>query len=217
MVGYSAKDMATSVSRARGQVLWTAIGYGLLAAAVPAFYFAPHGVLFTGAAIAGCMGLARLREGLGSRGWAATSGKITQSEVQARNAVEGGHTEDLVAAVTYDYEVAGRKHTGHKIALVEPTSMARWLVRRRLRRYPLGAVVRVYYRPDAPQHAILEPGAPLTAWLLAGAWVFAAAAVILWLERHGAAPTAGIWDGAVPLAAVAVVLLSRLDRGGAKG
>ena len=62
-------------------------------------------------------------------------------------------------------------------------------------RYPKDAKVTVYYRPDKPAVALLEPGVPARAWLvlLAGV-VFLAAGVILHLTsvRATSAPVAPV-------------------------
>lgn len=188
------------------RVLWTVVGYGLVLAAAPLLFFAPFGTLFTVSALLGTLGIARAREGLGARRWRRVPGRIVRSErVSRRSELDAAESER--AEIEYAYDVDGRAYRGGRIGALDAGADSRGAVERRLRRYPLGAAVRVYARPEDPSVALLEPGVSGAARLLMGAWVFAAVAAWQGVERGRG------WVELVPVALlIALPLLSRATR-----
>jgi hypothetical protein len=91
--------------------------------------------------------------------WPATTGQITASEVQ-----EGPSSGRLVpvvryrAAIVYHYDVDGTQRAGTRVSMDEAPFGSRSWAEERVERYPVATAVRVWYDPDDPSHAVLEPG-----------------------------------------------------------
>ena len=86
--------------------------------------------------------------------WRTTTGQITQSRVE----VHGGENTSVVPAITYAYEVHGRTYQSSQIKAGDSV----WRVTSgntaytTVDKYPIGAIVQIYYNPDNPQEAALE-------------------------------------------------------------
>lgn len=193
------------------RVLWTVVGYGLVLGAVPLMILAPLGTVFAVCVIAGVGGCLMVREGLSARRWIRVPGRVTRSELVQRTS-QVDSMENERAEIEYVYEVEGRSYRGDRVRAAKISGESRGLARKRLQRYPVGAAVQVYVRPEEPTAAMLEPGVPAAAWLLLGAWIFAALAAAHWFDRHGASPASGWLDAVPSAAALLVAALSRLTR-----
>jgi len=98
----------------------------------------------------------RLRIALRSPGWPQAAGTVvTGCSVYAGSNDSGEPTYD--AAVVYRYSVAGREYQSSMIEGM-PLLLDAAQVERKLRRYPPGRIVCVYYDPACPATAVLEPG-----------------------------------------------------------
>jgi outer membrane protein assembly factor BamB len=115
-----------------------------------------------------------LRRSAASRSnWLRTTGRITRSHV--RFYAGAGH----VALVSYDYSVDGTWYEGKRVRfLVGPLS--RGGAEEIVARYPPNAEVEVYYDPDRPKHATLEPRHGQAALALC----FAMSTVLLAMSVH---------------------------------
>jgi hypothetical protein len=143
----------------------------------------PPALLFLFAGVFVRSGVRRLRAGAATRGWPAAAGRITHSGVgrELTTDGEGGSHELFDAEVRYMYEVDGATLRGEMIHANREPFASRRRAEGLARRYPEGAEVRVFYDPDDPSRAVLEPGtgaAPFgylaTAALLALAGLYAA-------------------------------------------
>ena len=61
------------------------------------------------------------------------------------------------AAVTYAYEVAGKEWQSHRVFIGDEQFQTGDDARDRVRRYEPGTLVQVYYDPENPASAVLEP------------------------------------------------------------
>jgi hypothetical protein len=87
-----------------------------------------------------------------STGWPCTDGRITRSEIVLNDA-------SYSPTVVYAYMVDGVDYQGTDIACAPRISTGDGdYARRCVARYPVGAPVAVYYDPDEPTTAVLEPG-----------------------------------------------------------
>ncbi|MCP1291917.1 MULTISPECIES: DUF3592 domain-containing protein [Chromobacterium] len=101
-------------------------------------------------------------------GWPSVAGKIVSSEVDWRHA-RGGDSSDrreYRAIVRYEYRVADGVHRAERLRFPNPgygssDEQAREIVQR----YPAGKTVPVFYNPQNPEEACLEPGKHWSAWL----------------------------------------------------
>ncbi|NHR07830.1 DUF3592 domain-containing protein [Chromobacterium haemolyticum] len=118
--------------------------------------------------------------------WPSVAGKIVSSEVDWRHA-RGGDSSDrreFRAVVHYEYLVAGSVRHAERLRFPNPgyagsDQQALEIVQR----YPAGQAVQVFYNPQNPEEACLEPGKHWSAWLAqaVGALV---ALVGLWLLQR---------------------------------
>lgn len=86
--------------------------------------------------------------------WSTTEGTITTSKVRKQHDTENGNVS--YPRVTYTYEVDGKKH--HSSNIMAGGEIGGINVESTLARYPLGLKVTVYYDPQNPKDAVLEPG-----------------------------------------------------------
>lgn len=145
--------------------------------------------------------------------WALTfpraDGVVTHSGVRAERDDEGDLSYRL--DIAYDYEVAGRRHTGTRYSYGEMgTNTSAW--KRVSAKYPVGARVRVAYDPADPDESLLKPG--LTGFHVAMVWFLTPFNVIMvggWVylvrgrrpafdpaDRRSVAPTVTGWRVRVP-------------------
>lgn len=125
-----------------------------------------------------------------SADWPRTQGWVETSRVE-RFARTGGRVEPRLE-LSYSYSVQGETYSGHRVRLPAPVPGVLQDGPQQLTgRYPAGLQVDVFYDPEDPSRAVLEPGAPAAAYLpilggaalaLVGAAAFAAG-VVLGLKR----------------------------------
>jgi hypothetical protein len=96
------------------------------------------------------------REAYASRSWPTVQGQVTHSEMTQHRDSDG----DMMYGtdITYAYAVNGQQYSGYRVTLMDGSTSARGAVQDALNRYPAGGTVTVYYDPDDPASAILEPG-----------------------------------------------------------
>ena len=92
--------------------------------------------------------------------WTQTSGRIVRSGVEAQRHQFAGSptTVTNVPAIEYEFTALGRKCRGTRISIGEDSGGAN--MEATLRRYPVGAVVSVYYDPADPTKCVLERDVP---------------------------------------------------------
>lgn len=116
------------------------------------------GALLLGALLS-LWGVQEVRHGFASKNWPATGGQI--------HSVERGYRQDprdeYYEEALYTYTVKGRPYRGDRIRFGPATSLLEgFFSARKTERsvtYPKGAKVKVYYKPDDPSVAVLQPGA----------------------------------------------------------
>ncbi len=86
--------------------------------------------------------------------YASTNGAVTASEVTIHG---GRHGETTSPKITYEYQVAGKKHVGDRYRYGQMSSND-GNARRVAAEYPVGRQVTVYYAPDDPSDAVLVAG-----------------------------------------------------------
>jgi len=106
-----------------------------------------------------------------TQNWPGVAGTITRS-------VEGAETEDLLPDIEFSYEVDGqtRRKTMEFPSGTMPTPEFN---NSYLKKYPVGAQVQVFYNPEQPDEATLEPG------MAGGDWMVLAAGVLTTLVGVG--------------------------------
>jgi hypothetical protein len=104
----------------------------------------------------------RLAQARGAKGWREARGRVVSSDVETRETIGAGQEKEKVVAnyprVVYEYTVDGQRHEGRRIGLIDPSPDVD--VEQTLARYPVGAVVPVYYDADDAEHAVIDRGLP---------------------------------------------------------
>ena len=126
-------------------------------------------LIFSMATITGlfalAMGLLLAVAAVGQHGWPTTDGLVVSSYVD-----EHGILEDTTYSpvVIYDYDVDGAHLQGNRVTSSTFRSSERSWAEEVVNRYPVGEVVLVYYDPENPGNAVLEPGMDQSTWILIG-------------------------------------------------
>jgi Protein of unknown function (DUF3592) len=105
-----------------------------------------------------------------AREWPAAAGKVVVSKAEVRKVKvidgdrEEGHRfeERNFADIVYEYSVAGRKLRNNRVSIGE--DLGNFQVAETIAKYPVGAVVTVYYNPRHPDQAVLERDLPKGMW-----------------------------------------------------
>lgn len=126
------------------------------------------GIIFAlvGAAIFFFFALPPLQYSATSKSWPSVPGTITKSEVQVFKRDGNTHYQPDIA---YSYTVEGKKYTASKITVGDGALDNNVSKAKRLQaEYPAGKEVDVYYDPDLPESAVLQPGTKSGDLMLAG-------------------------------------------------
>jgi hypothetical protein len=130
------------------------------------------GILFSviGCFFAFAIGKPILDDAKASRDWPSVPGVITRSAVATKNS--GGKTRYRYDVV-YRYQVEGRELTCSNVFFGDDvffggdvSSRSSDTAYKVTKRYPEGAEVAVYYEPEDPASAVLEPGARWQSYVL---------------------------------------------------
>ena len=105
-----------------------------------------------------------------AREWPSAAGKVVVSKTEVRKVklidsdrAEGHRFEERnFADIVYEYSVAGRKLRNNRVSIGE--DLGNFEVAETIAKYPVGAVVTVYYNPLHPDQAVLERDLPKGLW-----------------------------------------------------
>ena len=115
-----------------------------------------------------------------SRRWPSTEGTVNTCDIYDAGYGDGPANKQL--NVLYEFEVNHRTYRGHDIWHGSDSSeMSKEYAESYAELYPAGTKVKVYYKPDNPQEAVLEPGGlrPIIFFYLAGSIVFVLLAIFI--------------------------------------
>lgn len=100
-----------------------------------------------------------------SKSWPTAPGVITSSDIEQS---ENDGTTMYAAEINYDFIVEDKSYIGERITLNSGNSSTSSIqeVKKDLQKYPVGAAVTVYYDPELPNSAVLEPGADLFTYII---------------------------------------------------
>jgi hypothetical protein len=105
-----------------------------------------------------------------AREWPSAAGKVVVSRAEVRKVKvidsdrQEGHRfeERNFADIVYEYSVAGRKLRNNRVSIGE--DLGNFEVAETIAKYPVGAIVTVYYNPLHPEEAVLERDLPKGMW-----------------------------------------------------
>jgi hypothetical protein len=107
-----------------------------------------------------------LRRSKQSESWPFTEGEIISSHVKSRHGSDGGTSYS--AAVRYEYEVDGATYVSRTISFGSKLYFGRSSAQDVVAMYPAGEKVTVYYNPNHPKIATLEPGISVGSFIVLG-------------------------------------------------
>lgn len=108
-----------------------------------------------GVTVWGAMVMARSRRSLG---WPKAEGVIEVSDA-------AGGADDLLPRIEYSYTVGAQRYRRH-IEFPSDLTPTPEFGRSYVARYPTGAQVQVFYDPESPEKATLEPGMGHGDWMI---------------------------------------------------
>lgn len=85
--------------------------------------------------------------------WPTTQGKVIESEVKKRP----GANAKFRFKIKYEYDVNGKRYANNTIAIGGEIRSGRISAEKRQAQYPEGSIHTVFYNPDDPTEACLEP------------------------------------------------------------
>src|SRR3954451_10770247 len=105
-----------------------------------------------------------------AREWPQVTGKVVASHAEVRetriidsNRESGYRTEQRnFANIVYEYSVAGKTLRNNRVSIGE--DLGNFQVSETIAKYPVGAIVMVYYNPLHPKEAVLERDLPKGLW-----------------------------------------------------
>jgi hypothetical protein len=135
-------------------------GCGMLSGVVFGLVFVAVG------AVVAFFGVRTFQNAQASQDWPSVRGQVTESRV-------GTHDSDgttmYSAEIVYEYTVNGRNYINDRVRFGEGSSSNPRPAHNTVAEYPVGAGVDVYYSPDDPLNAVLEPGTSgFGVWALPG-------------------------------------------------
>ena len=108
-------------------------------------------------------GLRNANKALLSRNWPTTVGRVVRAEPRGSSTLSISNPWAFDPGIKYQYTVEGVTYTGDRVSFgrIPSTAEGVGIV---LMQYPVGASVTVWYDPDDPDRAVLEPGASGDSW-----------------------------------------------------
>jgi len=95
-------------------------------------------------------------EAAASEQWPTVEGTITKSSIRTSKSSEG--TVMYAPNINYHYEVNGIAYSNHSISTMDGSTSVQSSVKKDLKKYPKDSRVIIYYDPEMPSIAVLEPG-----------------------------------------------------------
>jgi hypothetical protein len=96
------------------------------------------------------LGFTKFKKAINAKSWPVTIGLVTGSEVAG--AIK------YYPSLTYTYTVDSVVYNSNSISNINFNTKNRSAVEEFLKKYPLGAKIKVYYNGSEPSRALLEPG-----------------------------------------------------------
>jgi hypothetical protein len=112
--------------------------------------------------------------------WIPTQGKIKRSEVTHTT---GGKTQ-YYAHIEYEYTAQGMNYSSNNVTLAQLmgiTDTGQSAAQEKVKKFPIGSTVTVFYDPNDPRRAVLQKGGDSGLLILGGIFI-AFAVLILFLQ-----------------------------------
>jgi len=96
-----------------------------------------------------------LWKALSSQTWPSVEGRIISASIEKEKVRRRVISRERIQ---YVYHVKGKRFVGERVALDPRLLTLRLPARQVIKKYPMGALVTVYYNPSRPEESVLEPG-----------------------------------------------------------
>jgi hypothetical protein len=101
--------------------------------------------------------------------WPTVQGTVMHSDVvRERGTGDNRGKYHYEADVMFEFELDGQTYSSNNVSFGEYASSQASHAREIVRRYPEGSRVTVYYNPEDPDTAVLEPGVSWSSYILLG-------------------------------------------------
>lgn len=146
------------------------------------------GVFFlVGAGLGLFLGLPTISDAKASKSWPKVDGIVIESRVEMRRSSGGANGRNngptYKAIVVYDYKVDDQPHSCDRIWFGSDISTSnRGQMRDTVKQYPEGKTIQVYYDPENPSEAVLQPGAFFSSYFMVifgGVFAFVGGIILL--------------------------------------
>lgn len=107
-----------------------------------------------------------LRDAFAAQDWPTVTGTVTASNITESTDDEGDTT--YAAKIRYAYTVGQQEYSATRVSMGDISTSDYDYIEAIYQRYPHGKVITVYYDPDRPDRALLEPGFSPGMWLPIG-------------------------------------------------
>jgi len=134
--------------------------------------------VIVGYVVAYVMGLPLLEQAKASSNWPTTAGLVLKSKVVSHRS---NNSSTYLAKVNYQYQVEGKRLESETVWFGGDVSTSdQAMVRETVKKYPVDQKVIVYYNPEDPEIAVLEPGVFKTTYFyyLFG-WLFLGVGILM--------------------------------------
>lgn len=124
-------------------------------------------------------GFSTLESAKESLSWPTVEGKVLQSDIERVRKISSRRKKrkrksriSYQANIFYEYSVKSNKYSSDKISFGDYSSSSQSHARSIVNRYPKGKTVKVYYNPETPELAVLEPGVSWATYIPLGSGIF---------------------------------------------
>ncbi|QDT88510.1 DUF3592 domain-containing protein [Gimesia algae] len=136
--------------------------------------------LLVGYVMAYQKGLPLIEQARASTGWPVTTGEVLESDVKSHRS-SNSKSSTYSAHVVYRYQIEDKNYEAQTVWFGSDISTSdKSLAENTVKKYPVNQSVTVYYDPQHPVAAVLEPGVFMTTWFyyLFG-WAFLGAGILM--------------------------------------
>jgi len=112
-------------------------------------------------------GAYRLYYGYASKKWPTTQGLVLLSHVKKGRGSKSNRTT-YKAVVSYSYKVKNKTYEGSRVSFGDGASSNHKVACKLVDMFPKGKTIKVYYKPEDPENAVLVPGIHWIGFLLGG-------------------------------------------------
>ena len=105
------------------------------------------------------LGVQTTQKSIASDNWPQTQGTIITSDIETHKThTKHGYSYTYGPEIVYTYSVNGQSYTANKVSYSTGSSSDVSYAQKIVNTYPVGTQIPVFYNPENPTEAVLEPG-----------------------------------------------------------